>query len=186
MAARPAIFLDRDGTLHRELESPLRGIDQIEWIPRALEALHDLARAGFELVVVTNQSAMARGELEWAELERIHEHMRSKAPIAAFYVCPHHPENGAPPYRRACQCRKPGSLLLSFAARDLGLDLGRSWIVGDARRDLQAGLALGVRALLVATGKGQRERAALSPEMLKSVGLCADLRAAADTILAQR
>jgi D-glycero-D-manno-heptose 1,7-bisphosphate phosphatase len=178
------VFLDRDGTLHRELERAPRDPSAIEWFQGVLSALDALARAGFALVVVTNQSAVARGELEFAELEGIHASMARAARFDAVYTCPHHPREGRAPYARACACRKPGHALVSFAAADLGLDLRASWIVGDARRDVLAGLAAGTRAILVATGKGAAEAATLDAAERARIVCLPDFAAAAAHILA--
>jgi D-glycero-D-manno-heptose 1,7-bisphosphate phosphatase len=183
-----AVFLDRDGTLNREIEVALRTPEQLELLDGAAEAAARLARAGFALVVVTNQSAVARGECTLDELRRVHAELARRlaaagAPLAGIYLCPHHPELGAPPYRRACACRKPEAGLLRRAARELGLDPARSWVVGDALRDLRAGLSVGARAILVETGKGAREAARLA-ELGEPAPLRArDLAAAASMIL---
>lgn len=183
MSPRPAVFLDRDGTLHRELERPPTRWDDIELFPGVERALADLVAAGFVLVLVTNQSAVAAGEVGFDELERLHSELARRLPLRAAYFCPHHPERGVPPYRRACECRKPRSGLLARACAEHDLDPSRSWIVGDARRDLEAGLALGARAILVATGKGARERASLPPGVLAAVPFEPDITAAAARIL---
>lgn len=185
---RRAVFVDRDGTLNREIEGALASPEQVELAPGAAEALASLARAGFALVVVTNQSAIARGELDHERLARVHRHMaaelaRGGAAIDLFVACPHHETEGLPPYRRACACRKPEPGMLHDAARRLGLDLARSWLVGDALRDLAAGRAVGARTVLVATGKGARElerarREGSAPELFVE-----DLAAAARAIL---
>jgi D-glycero-D-manno-heptose 1,7-bisphosphate phosphatase len=189
---RPAAFLDRDGTLNVELERPIRSPEDLTWIPGALEGAARLHRAGFALVVVTNQSAIARGALAFDDLARVHAELRraleaSGAPLAAIEVCPHHPSEGDPPYRRACACRKPGSALIDRAALALGLDLAASWTLGDACRDLAAGARAGTRTALVATGKGERERerlaAELGAERARSVIVARDLAAAADEIV---
>jgi len=180
---RRAVFLDRDGTLHRELTLAPREPSEIELFEGTAEALRELARAGFALVVVTNQSAIARGEASWDEVRRVHEHLAQLLPIEAFYVCPHHPDCGLAPYRRACACRKPAAGMLRLASRERRLDPTRSWMVGDARRDVAAGLAAGARAVLVETGKGSRERGLLDAEPSARTLVTADLRAAAQQIL---
>jgi len=157
-ALRPALFIDRDGCLIVEkdyLSSP----DQLELVPRAAQALATLNRAGVPAVLVTNQSAVARGLLTEAGLEQIHA--RLKAMLAAegahldlVLACPHHPSEGVPPYRRECDCRKPAPGMLIEAAQRLGLDLAASWVVGDSARDLEAGRRVGARPILVSTGKG--------------------------------
>jgi D-glycero-D-manno-heptose 1,7-bisphosphate phosphatase len=186
---RAAVFFDRDGTLTREIDW-VRSASDLELLDGAAEAVARVNRASLAAVVVTNQSAVARGVLSEAELERVHDALRrrlaeSGARIDGVYACPHHPTEGEPPYRRECDCRKPKSGLIARAARELALDLARSWVVGDAERDLLAGSALGVPGILVATGKGLREN-----ERLRALGraprhFVADVRAAVDVILAQ-
>lgn len=162
---RPAVFLDRDGVLVDELDF-LVDPDALRLYPGVGEAVRELNSSGWVVVVVTNQSAVARGLLDERRLGEIHERLRehlarSGARLDAIFHCPHHPTAGREPYRRACDCRKPAPGLLERAARLLGLDLAHSWIVGDSARDLEAGAAVGVRGILVATGKGERERARL-------------------------
>lgn len=158
---RPAVFLDRDGTLTAEGEWVTKS-SELALLPFAAEAIALLSRAGYAVVLATNQSAVARGLVTEAELAEIHAHMerelaRGGAKLSGIYHCPHHPTEGAPPFRRACECRKPEPGMLLAAARELGLDLSRSWVVGDAERDLLAGTAVGARGILVATGKGKAE-----------------------------
>jgi len=156
----------------------------------APRALAELSRAGFALVVVTNQSAIARGEVSFDELHRVHAWLGdvfadAGAPIERFYVCPHHPSEGFAPYLRSCACRKPAPGLVLRAIAELDLDPARSWMVGDALRDVRAGLAAGTRALLVETGKGERERGAIPIEFARTIIVARDLASAATTILAQ-
>ena len=189
-APRRAVFLDRDGTLHRELASALREPGELEILPGALEGAARLAAAGFALVLVTNQSAIARGTASLDEVEAVNRALAERlaaagAPLAGVYLCPHHPDEGEPPYRRACACRKPAPGLIQRAAREIDLDLARSWVIGDAERDLQAGAALGVRGVLVLTGKGPRERARLEREGRPCEHVARDLREAADLVLAR-
>lgn len=164
-AARPAVFLDRDGVLVDELDF-LVDPEALRLYPGVAAAVHTLNALGWVVVVVTNQSAVARGLLDERGLGEIHERLREHlaqggAHLDAIFHCPHHPTAGREPYRRVCDCRKPAPGLLQRAARLLGLDLARSWIVGDSARDLEAGAAVGVRGILVATGKGEREHARL-------------------------
>ena len=151
MTAAAAVFLDRDGVLIRE-----RGFvtepAQLSLLPGAAGALALLRRRGFRLVVVTNQSGIARGLLTEGDLARIHAdlltRLRAAHPEAfwdALYFCPHHPREGRPPYRTDCACRKPRPGMLLKAAAEHGLDPGRSWMVGDSARDLEAGRAAGCR-----------------------------------------
>lgn len=184
MGGRAAVFLDRDGTLHRELERAPRSFADFEFFAGTGPALQALARAGLALVVVTNQSAVASGDVSVAELDALHAELARRFPIAAAYACPHHPERGLPPYVRACTCRKPRSGMLERACAEHDLDPRRSWIVGDARRDLEAGLSLGARAILVLTGKGERELANLDASLRARISVARDLGEASEQILA--
>jgi len=185
---RTAVFLDRDGTLVREVPGALSDPSQIELIPGAAEAVARLNRAGTLVALVTNQSAIARGWLDHERLERVHAALARElaahgAHLDRIAVCPHHPDEGLPPYRRACGCRKPEPGLLLETAEALGADLARSWVVGDAERDLEAGRRAGARGLLVLTGKGRDEAERLRRSGAKP-SCAADLGAAVDAILA--
>lgn len=180
---RPAVFLDRDGTLTVESDW-VRSENDLVLLPGAAEAIVLLARAGFAVVLVTNQSAVARGIVTPAGLEAIHAQFEALldergARLDAIYWCPHHPTEGVGAYRVECACRKPRAGMLLDAARDLGLDLARSWIVGDAVRDLEAGWSAGTRAVLVATGKGAVERAKAIERGLAPEAFVPDVLAAA-------
>jgi len=185
---RPAVFLDRDGTLNREVEGALARVEDLELLEGAAEGAAHLAEAGFALVIVSNQSAVARG---WASVDQVDAVNRAlvqrltaagAAPDGVF-VCPHHPSQGAPPYRRHCPCRKPAPGLIQRAARELDLDLARSWVVGDAARDLEAGQSLGLRGILVLTGKGTVERDRLAREGREPQLVATDLGAAARQVI---
>ena len=154
MRPSPAVLLDRDGTLVVE-RNYLAKPDQLELLPGVVPALRRLRDADFELVVVTNQSAIARGLVDEAGLARIHArlHAMLEGLPRAYLHCPHHPDAGAGPYRRRCDCRKPAPGLIARAAALFDLDLRRSWIVGDAARDILAGRALGLRGALVRSGQ---------------------------------
>lgn len=184
---RPAVFLDRDGTLTVESDWVRSGRD-LALVPGAAEAVALFSRAGFTVVLVTNQSAVARGIVTEPELAAIHAHFAALlaergARIDAFYHCPHHPTEGVGAYRTECACRKPRPGMLLAAARELGLDLSRSWIVGDALRDLEAGWSAGTRAVLVATGKGAAEHAAALAKGRAPDAFVPDVLAAARWIL---
>jgi D-glycero-D-manno-heptose 1,7-bisphosphate phosphatase len=166
VSGRAAIFFDRDGTLTRESDWVKRPED-LELLPHAAEAVRLVSEAGLAAVLVTNQSAIARGLITESDLEGIHAHLarelaKAGAHLDAIYHCPHHPTEGSSELTFVCECRKPRPALLARASRELGIDLARSWIIGDAERDLLAGTALGVRGVLVETGKGRAELARLS------------------------
>ncbi len=153
----PAAFLDRDGTLIEDVDY-LTDIGQIRILPGADEAVRRLNAARVPAIVVTNQAGIARGYLTERALFGIHEAFLARfaaagARIDAVYYCPHHPELGAPPYRKACGCRKPAPGMLARAARDLGVDLARSMMVGDSPRDAGAGHSAGCGAIYYTGGK---------------------------------
>ncbi|HTI86464.1 MAG TPA: D-glycero-beta-D-manno-heptose 1,7-bisphosphate 7-phosphatase [Alphaproteobacteria bacterium] len=189
--AKPAIFVDRDGVV-LEMVDYLNRVDQVALAPGVAEAIRAINDAGVPLVIVTNQSAIARGMLTEAGLETIHARMKellaaAGARIDAIYYCPHHPEAGESAYRRDCECRKPKPGMLREAANDLGLDLSRSVMVGDHATDIEAGANAGVaQAMLVLTGHGQMSAAALRNAGLSPSATFADgataLRAALDAV----
>ncbi|QJW94232.1 D-glycero-alpha-D-manno-heptose-1,7-bisphosphate 7-phosphatase [Frigoriglobus tundricola] len=176
--SREAVFLDRDGTLIEEVHH-LATPDQVRLIPGAAEVVRQLNDAGVLVVVVTNQSGVARGYFPESRVAEVHAHLSALlaergARIDAYYHCPHHPTEGIGAYRTACECRKPKPGLLLTAARDLGIDLARSWMIGDKACDAGAGAAAGCRTLLVRTGHGR--------ELPADAGAVADLTAAVNFI----
>ena len=161
------VLLDRDGTLITET-GYLREGEPFELVPGAGEAVARLNSAGIPVAVVTNQSAIARGWLTLGGLDRIHARLDRRlaadgARIDAWFACPHHPEIGGPPWCRACDCRKPAPGLLLLAARRFDVAPEACVVVGDAARDLEAAERAGMAALLVDTGKGEREARGLEP-----------------------
>jgi D-glycero-D-manno-heptose 1,7-bisphosphate phosphatase len=157
---RRAVFLDRDGTLIEEV-GYLDRLDRLALFPYSTEAVRLLNRAGFAVVVATNQSGIARGLVDASFVEQAHGAIserlaRGGARVDAFYHCPHHPEGTVPPLRIECECRKPRPGMLRKAASDLGLDLSRSFAVGDRAHDIEAARAVGARGVLVRSGHGAR------------------------------
>jgi len=166
MAAQPTLFLDRDGTLLQEIPY-LHSASRARLLPGVAKALATLHRAGLQLIVISNQSGVARGILDEGDLlaiqERIDAELRqSGARVDAYYHCPHHTAVGVPPTRRRCRCRKPLPGLLDRAAEDFEIDWTRSAGVGDDVRDLQAFAARNLPAVLVGTGKGRSAREELA------------------------
>jgi D-glycero-D-manno-heptose 1,7-bisphosphate phosphatase len=161
--ARRAVFLDRDGTLVEE-----RGyIDRLELLtvfPWTSDALRLLKRAGFAIVVATNQSGIGRGIIPEPFLHEVHRSLDARlAPGAApdaYYYCPHHPEAAIEALRVTCNCRKPAPGLIVRACREMHLDPHRSYMVGDRWRDVACGHAAGTRTVLVRTGYGAAEEQA--------------------------
>jgi D-glycero-D-manno-heptose 1,7-bisphosphate phosphatase len=155
-----AVFLDKDGTLVDDVPYNVDP-DLVRLAPGAGRALRLLAEAGFRLVVVSNQSGVARGLFEESALEAVEQRLRSLlrdegASIDAFEWCPHLVGGSVGRYAVACDCRKPAPGLLLRAAGRLGVDLRRSWIVGDILDDVEAGHAAGCRAVLVDVGSETR------------------------------
>jgi histidinol-phosphate phosphatase family protein len=156
LSLQPAVFLDKDGTLVRDVPY---NVDPrlIELAPGAGKGLLRLAESGFSLVVVSNQSGVARGLFEEKALDAVEARLRQlleeiPVELAGFYYCPHHPEGTVDEYRTACTCRKPAPGMLLQAARDLALDLSRSWLIGDILDDIEAGRSAGCRTVLVDAG----------------------------------
>ncbi|MBL8863348.1 MAG: HAD family hydrolase [Planctomycetes bacterium] len=167
MSGRAAVFLDRDGVLLRE-DAWVLAPDQVVLLEGAARGVRLLNEAGVPVLVVTNQSALARGWLDEAGLAAIHARMaellaQEGARVDAIRHCPHHPEEGRGELRRVCRCRKPAPGMLLDLARERGLDLAASWTIGDAERDVAAARAAGTHTALVLTGKGAREAARISP-----------------------
>jgi D-glycero-D-manno-heptose 1,7-bisphosphate phosphatase len=158
---RPAVFLDRDGTLIEDV-GYLDAIARVAFYPWTIDSIRALNRAGLAVVVVTNQSGIARGIVDEALVEATHEHLSSRlaaggARVDAYYYCPHHPRGSVAAFVRDCECRKPARGLIDRAAAELGLDPARSFMVGDKWTDVQLGRAVGARAILVRTGGGAAE-----------------------------
>lgn len=155
MQARPAVFLDRDGTINVEKNYLFRKEDW-EWIPGSKEAIRSFNKAGYLVVVISNQAGVARGEYTEKDIHRLHAFVdqalaRIGAWIDAYYYCPHHPEYGD---NRNCRCRKPQPGMLFRARDELGIDLPASYFVGDKLIDVETALAAGVTPIMVRTGYG--------------------------------
>lgn len=148
MSGRRAAFIDRDGVLNEDHGYVCRAED-FHWLPGAVQALQELQRAGYALVVVTNQSGIGRGLYTAADMDTLHHHMRAQlqhhgVTVDGIYACPHHPDAALPAYRLACHCRKPQPGMVLQAARELGLDLAASCLFGDKPSDIEAGRSAGV------------------------------------------
>jgi D-glycero-D-manno-heptose 1,7-bisphosphate phosphatase len=178
--ARPALFLDRDGTLVEEvpyLHDPARVV-----LLGGVGALAGVAAAGYALVVVTNQAGVARGLYDEAAVDAVHRRLaellaEAGVRLDAVLHCPHHPEGTVPGYARRCRCRKPGPGMLEAAADRLGLDLAASFMVGNHPTDVGAAVAAGVTPLYVTTGR------ATGRPPPAGVAVVADLEAAARAVL---
>jgi len=141
------VFLDRDGVIIRQVDL-LTNLAKVKILPGAAEAIRRLNRLGFPVIVITNQPVIARGLIPEEGIAKMNQAIgkrlaRSGARVDAWYVCPHHPKATLSQYRKRCGCRKPGAKMLRDGARDLKLDLKRSWMVGDSLIDIVAGKRAG-------------------------------------------
>ena len=183
---RPAVFLDRDGTMIEE-RGYLDRLDLITLFPYTADAIGSLREAGYAIVVVTNQAGVARGYFDEAFVRRAHAHLDallapSGAAPDAYYFCPHHPEGIVEAYRQECRCRKPRPGMIEDAVRDLGLDLARSFVVGDKWLDVELANQAGTRGILVRTGYGETAADAPPPAIHAEI-VVPTLREAADYIV---
>jgi D-glycero-D-manno-heptose 1,7-bisphosphate phosphatase len=183
---KPAVFLDRDGTIVEDV-GYLHRPDQLAIFPWTVDAIRALNRAGFPIIVVTNQSAIAKGILTEPALDEIHRQLdltltAGGATVQAYYYCPHHPEGQIADYAIVCGCRKPAAGMIERAARDLGVDPGRSFVVGDSWVDVGLARAVGARAILVRSGHGAEQEASRPPH-LDADAVLDNLAAAASWIL---
>lgn len=177
-AGRPAVFVDRDGTLIREagyLSEP----EQVALLDGAVEALLRFQAAGYAIIIVTNQSGIARGYYDQEAYRRVERAVTARLEaegvhVEGTYHCPHHPDFTGP-----CDCRKPATGLFERAAADLHLDLAASVYIGDRMRDVEPARQLGGRGILVRTGYGAEEALHVPPDVL----VTGDLRAAAAAVL---
>lgn len=177
---RAAVFLDRDGVINENLDGTyVQNWETFRFLPRSVESIAQLHAAGWPVVVVTNQAGVGKGVMTEAALGEIHRRMLSEieaggGKVEAVMYCPHRSEEG-------CACRKPQPGMLRQAAVELGLDLGRSVLVGDNVTDVAAAKAAGCRAILVLTGRGAGSREAVAS--LEGVEVVQDVAEAVERIL---
>ena len=187
---RPAVFIDRDGTLAHEV-GYVNHVSRFRLYAWAVDSVRLLNRAGLLAVVVTNQAGVARGYFPESLIVEVHARMNDAleaggAHLDGVYYCPHHPSAGEPPYRQDCQCRKPRPGLLHRAAQELGIDLGRSWVVGDREADVSLARSVGARSVLVKTGYGRGELLWHAPSWPRPPDVVAEhLLEAAERILSE-
>jgi D-glycero-D-manno-heptose 1,7-bisphosphate phosphatase len=175
-ALRPAVFLDRDGVIIENRDDYVKTVAEVRFLPGALGALARLARSDYLVVIATNQAAIGRGVLAREAVDEINAFIRERIESAGgrvdgVYLCPHRPEDN-------CACRKPAPGMLLDAARDLGIDLGTSVMIGDALSDVLAAQAAGARPILVLTGLGQQQALELAASVPNHTLTVPDLAAA--------
>lgn len=152
-----AVFLDRDGTINVNKPEYLHRIEDFKFIPRVLPALKKLSQTNYKIIIVTNQSGIGRGYFTERNLKNLHSWMlnqlkKEKIRIDKIYYCPHHP-------RQNCACRKPKTVLIEKAARDFGIDLSKSWIIGDDEKDILMGKEVNLKTILIGGKVKNLERA---------------------------
>jgi D-glycero-D-manno-heptose 1,7-bisphosphate phosphatase len=186
---RPAVFLDRDGTMIREVQF-LRRIEEVAWLPSTIDAIRMLNRAGFAVCVTTNQSGVGRGLFAEDVVRAVHDRMAevlrtADAVIDAWFYCPHHPEAALSAFRQVCECRKPRPGMIRQAATRFPLDLTRSFVIGDRLTDVGLATSVGARGVLVRTGYGEHTIHEHGGEAPGAALVAADLMEATAWILRQ-
>ncbi|MGL4977238.1 MAG: D-glycero-beta-D-manno-heptose 1,7-bisphosphate 7-phosphatase [Cetobacterium sp.] len=156
---KKVIFLDRDGTINVE-KSYLHKWEDFEFEKNVIEGLKELKKMGYEFIVVTNQSGIARGyysedDLKALNSEMVKELKKYDIDILECYYCPHHPDKGLEQYRKECDCRKPNPGMLLEGIKKYSVDIKNSFMIGDKKSDLEAGKKAGLKSILVLTGYGK-------------------------------
>jgi D-glycero-D-manno-heptose 1,7-bisphosphate phosphatase len=159
--ANKAVFLDRDGTINEEM-GYVNHIERFHLLPRVGQAIRLLNQHKWKVVVITNQSGVARGYFPESLVHQVHQKMQDLlkgegAYLDGIYYCPHHPDVGIPPYRQKCRCRKPATGLIDDAVKELDLDCLQSYAIGDRGLDIEFARQVGSKAILVLTGYGKGE-----------------------------
>ena len=184
----PAVFVDRDGTVTREV-GYVNHLDRLELESGAAAGLREMQDAGLKLVVISNQAGAARGYFPASLIDVVNDRMCALlkthgVQLDGVYYCPHHPTAGEPPLRQECECRKPKPGMIARAAADLDIDLSRSYMVGDRLNDVLCGQNAGVKSLLVLTGYGKGDFTYRTHTLSQPpAAVCSDLREAAYWIL---
>lgn len=168
MNIRRAVFLDRDGTINEEV-GYMRRMEDLVLIEGAGSGICLLNEYGYKVVVITNQSGVARGFFDEIFVRKIHEEMarrlsKSSAYVDRWYYCPHHPTEGKGEYRVECGCRKPFPGMVDLAIKELGIVPEESFVVGDSIRDLEIAWRVGAKPVLVLTGYGKETLSQLLPD----------------------
>lgn len=161
IAKRPAVFLDRDGTIIRQVEL-LHKPEELRLLPGSAPAIARLNRLGYLVIIITNQPVIARGIAVPEEIDHIHAVLIDRfkkrgAKIDAVYFCPHHPHGNIKKYRIVCRCRKPSPGMIFRAAGEHGVDLSKSFMIGDSTADVGAGNRAKIKIILVKTGRGGKD-----------------------------
>jgi D-glycero-D-manno-heptose 1,7-bisphosphate phosphatase len=184
---RPAVFLDRDGTMNEDV-GYVSELSHLTLYPWTIDAVRLFNRAGYAVVVITNQGGIGRGMIRPEFVGELHAVIAERladagARVDGWYHCPHHPAALVEALKGECRCRKPEPGMLLDAIRDLGLDPSRSWMIGDKWHDVQVGQRVGARSILVRTGWGRSEEETRPPGQ-DVYAICDTLAASAAAVLA--
>lgn len=184
---KPTVFLDRDGTINEDV-GYLNAVDRLTFIPGALDAIRLLARAGYQIVVITNQAGVALGMIDEQVLEQLHQTIDARirdagGRVDGWFVCPHHKTASVEKFRLDCDCRKPKPGLFKQAFAALPVDKARSFYIGDKASDMGAARAAGLPGILVRTGYGEGELAKHQGQIPGASLVAANLAEAASRIL---
>jgi D-glycero-D-manno-heptose 1,7-bisphosphate phosphatase len=185
---RSAVFLDRDGTINEQM-GYINHVSRFVLLPNVAKAINRLHQSGFLVVVVSNQSGVARGYFPLELVNQVHERMRSLlsaegAFIDAVYFCPHHPRGAVEGYSEICNCRKPKPGMIEKACSAFDIDLRKSYVVGDRYADIELAHRAGIEGILVKTGYGRGEVEYILPgKPIQPRRICEDLMDAVQWIL---
>jgi D-glycero-D-manno-heptose 1,7-bisphosphate phosphatase len=184
---RPAIFIDRDGTMVHDV-GYLSRLEDLHWYPWTIDAVRLLHRAGFLVCVTTNQSGIALGFCTDTFVRRVHDEMSAAiveagGRVDGWFYCPHHPQAQIDALRLDCDCRKPRPGLIRQAQERFPIDLARSFVIGDKSADIGLASSVGARGVLVKTGYGESELTRHDGQMPGAAHVAADLLAATTWIL---
>lgn len=177
------VILDRDGVINEDSDAYVKSLEEWRPLPGSIDAIARLSRHGHTVAVATNQSGLGRGLFGLDDLEAMHDRLielvhAAGGELAGIFYCPHTPEDD-------CDCRKPKAGLIDAIERELGVSARGAWLIGDSKRDLEAGLARGCVPVLVLTGKGAATRNKLATDdAWRDLRVYDDLAAAADALLA--
>ncbi len=188
--AKPAVFLDRDGTLNLDFVEYVTKAEDFHLLDGVGQALRRLHAAGYLLVVITNQACLGRGLLDEQGLEKIHEHMQKLlaeqgVTLDGIYFCPDHPEATVEKYRRQSNRRKPEPGMLLEAAEQLDIDLSKSWMIGDNPNDAQAGKRAGCRTILLRRPELSERKPTKAPDTQHADFTAENLLEAAEIVIEQ-
>jgi D-glycero-D-manno-heptose 1,7-bisphosphate phosphatase len=182
-----AVFLDRDGTINRDVGYP-NSFGMVEIFPYSFDSVRKINEAGFLSILVTNQSGIGRGFIEEKNLHDIHRKLRhafaeKRATLDGIYYCPHDKNSGIQEYRKDCDCRKPNTGMAQQAVRDFNIDTAKSYMIGDKAEDIKFGINIQATPILLLTGFGRKSLQRLKEQGIKPAHVAETLKEAVDWIL---